>query len=219
MAQIFVSHSRNDTKPLDFLNKAFASSNVQAKYEEIEAIVQGNRTAPQVAADIAASNALMVVLGPHVEMLKHTRDWVAWESGRSNRDVWVLESLEDSPKLSVVIPLLRHYVCFEYTDPWLAYLRSIVNSYDDSHILKATVAGAGIGGIGAALAETSPGLGALIVGGVALFLAANAQTRPSGLPLCCPQCRSFYNVHVSAMTLRCPVCNSRICLAPPPQTS
>ena len=114
-----------------------------------------------------------------------------------------------SPRLSIVIPHLRHYVCFPYTDPWLAYVRSIVASYDDFHILKAVVAGAGLG---AGISETATG--ALIGGGIALLLAANAQTRPAGLPMMCPSCRSLYNIHVVVAAMRCPVCNARIRLAP-----
>jgi hypothetical protein len=55
----------------------------------------------------------MIMLGPNAEALKHTRDWISWESGNAaalNKDVWVLELLEDSPKVSVVIPYLRHYI-------------------------------------------------------------------------------------------------------------
>ena len=211
MAQIFVSHSSKDTKQLDFLSKAFATTNVQAKYEKVEAIVHGRRNAAQIAADIMASNAIMVLLGPNVEALKHTRDWVVWESGTArgtNKDIWVLEALEDSPRLSVVVPHLRHYVCFQYTDHWLAYLRTIVASYDDSHVLKTALVGAGIG---AALSEASRGMGALIGSGVGLLLAANtAQTRPAGLPTMCPQCRSSYSVHLSVPAMRCPVCNAAI---------
>jgi hypothetical protein len=208
MAQIFVSHSQKDTKLLDFLNKAFASSNVQAKYEEIELLSHGRRTSDQISADISLSNAIFVVLGKNVETLKHTRDWVAWESGiahAKNKDVWVIEALEDSPKLSVVIPRVQHYLCFNYTDPWLSYLREIVTSYDDSHVLKAVAAGAAVGGM---LSESAGG--ALLGGGVGLLAAINAQTRPSGLPVSCPACNSFYKVHIASMSMRCPVCNTRL---------
>jgi hypothetical protein len=207
MAQIFISHSAKDQKPLDFLNKAFASSNVQAKYEEFEAIIHGRRTAAQIKADIAASNAIMVVLGPNAENLKHTRDWVVWESGNAsgaNKDVWVIEAFEDSPHLSVVIPHLRHYVSFHYNDQWLAYFRQIVSSYDDSHVAKAILAGAGIG------SAFGPE-GALIGSGVGLLLgAASTQQRPAGISLACPQCCSVYCTHLGVAQLRCPVCNARI---------
>jgi hypothetical protein len=209
MAQIFISHSSKDKKPIEFLNRAFASSNIQAKYEEIEAITHGApRNSGQIKLDIAASNAIFVVLGTNAEKLKHTRDWMAWETGAAeggNKDVWVLEASEDTPQLSIVIPRLRHYVCFQYTDMWLGYLRSVVQSYDDSHIFKLAALGAGAG---AAIGE-SP-VGALIGGGLALLLAANVQTRPTGLPIVCPICRSFYNVHISTPIMRCPVCNNRL---------
>lgn len=208
MAQIFISHSSKDKKPVEFLNRAFASSNVQAKYEEIEAITHGPRNAAQIKADIAASNAIFVVLGANAEKLKHTRDWMGWETGAAggtNKDVWVLEASEDTPQLSIVIPHLRHYVCFQYTDVWLGYLRTVVQSYDDSHIFKLVTVGAGVGGV---IAE-SP-VGALIGGGLALLLAANIQTRPTGLPIVCPICHSFYSVHTATAVMRCPVCNNRL---------
>lgn len=209
VAQVFVSHSARDTKPLEFLNKAFASTNVQAKYEEIEAIVSGRRTAAQIKADIAISNAIFVVLGPKAEELKHTRDWIVWESGNaaaSNKDIWVLESFEDSPNLSVVIPHLRHHIAFHYNDQWLAYLRQIISSYDDSHVLPAGVAGGFIGG--AIGGEAGGVIGSLV--GLALGNHLTAQARPAGVTITCLGCHSVYSVHVGVPSLRCPVCNTRI---------
>jgi len=215
LAQIFISHSAKDTQPLEFLNRAFATTNVQAKHEEIEAIVSGSRTALQIRADISASHAIMVLLGPHADALKHTRDWVVWESGNASgigKDIWVLEAFEDSPNLSVVIPHLRHYVGFHYTDPWLIYLRQIIASYDDSQAIKTL---ATTTGLGALLGE---GPGALIGGGIGLLLAASTQPKaPPGLPMTCPQCRSFYNAHISAPAMRCPVCNAAIRFEVPTQ--
>lgn len=213
MSQIFVSHSRADKDGIDFINRAFASTKVEAKYEEVEAILHGRRSAAEISRDIVQSNALFVLLGKETEELRHTRDWVAWESGvatgaafQANKDVWVFEPLDESAQLSVVIPHLRHHVCFEITDPWLAYIRSIVSSYDDSHVLPAALAGAGIGaGLGSA-----PGA---VVGGIAaLILAANKQSRPIGLPVQCPKCHSNYNIHrdPARNIMRCPVCNARL---------
>jgi hypothetical protein len=213
VAQIFVSHSAKDIKQKNFINQAFASTKVEAKYEEIEAIISGKRTAAQIKADIAQSNAIFVVLGPNVETLSHTRDWVTWESGNAaafNRDVWVLEAFEDFPKLSVVIPHLRHYVCFDYNDPWLAYLRQIVSSYDDSHVLKVGAAGAGIGAmIGG---EGGAAAGAVIGGlaGMILSTMTTANTRPPGFSITCLTCQSVYSIHVGAPAFRCPVCNARL---------
>ena len=41
VAQIFISHSARDRPILDFINRAFATTKVEAKYEEIEAILEG----------------------------------------------------------------------------------------------------------------------------------------------------------------------------------
>ena len=213
MAQIFVSHSARHTKALEFFNKAFATANVTAKYEEIEAMVTGKRTAQQIKDDIRLSNAVFVILGEHVEKLPHTRDWVGSESGiasGANKDLWVFEALEDVPKITVVIPQLRHYVLFDYQDPWLIYLKKIIDSYDDSNVLKAIAAGAGFGG---AISEL---LGGAVIGsGIALLMALNAQPRPVGFPINCPVCRSVYNVHIGVPAMRCPVCNTRLQFAQP----
>ena len=207
MSQIFISHSAKDTKPLQFLNQAFATTNVQAKYEEIEAIVSGRRTAQQIRADINNSRAIMVVLGPNAENLRHTRDWIVWESGAATgvgKDIWVLEVLEDCTRLSVVVPHVRHYIAFSYDNSWLIYLRNIIASYDDSLFFKTVTATTGIG------AMAGPA-GALVGAGVGVVLAASAQPKcPTGFPMTCPQCKSLYNVHISVPTMRCPVCNCSI---------
>src|SRR5579862_9271266 len=168
MAQIFISHSAKDIALKNFINQAFATTKVEAKYEEIEAIVQGQRTAQQIGADIAQSNAVFILLGQNVENLKHTQQWVLWESGfaagaalQANKDIWVFEAFEDGSKLTVAIPHLHHHVCFQYTDPWLAYLRAIVSAYDDSHVLPTMLKGAGAGVV-AGLAAESGGAGILV---------------------------------------------------------
>jgi MTH538 TIR-like domain (DUF1863) len=208
LAQIFISHSAKDLKPKHFLNQAFATTKVEAKYEEIEAIVSGKRTAAQIRADINASRAIMVVLGQHANELQHTRDWVLWESGTATgigKDIWVLEALEDSPRLSIIIPHLRHYVAFDYNDQWLVYLRSIIASYDDSQAMQTIAATAGLGAV------FGEGVGALIGGGLGLLLVAATQPKaPTGLAMTCPKCGSFYNAHISVAAMRCPVCSCGI---------
>lgn len=213
MAQIFVSHSAKDKELVSFLSKAFASTQVKGIFEEFEAILKGPANAQRIANDIRQSNAVFVLLGKHVEELKHTRDWVGWESGvaagvalATNKDVWVLESIAEMETLSVVIPHLRHYVCFDPThEQWQGYLTQVISSYDDSHFLKVVSASAATG---AALGE---GAGALLGAGVGLVLAAMAsQARPLGYPTCCPQCWSFFNVHLADLRMRCPVCNSHL---------
>lgn len=73
MAQIFVSHSAKDKELVAPLSKAFASTPVMA----IDAILKGPVNAARIAQDIRQSNAVCVLLGRHVEELRHTRDWVA----------------------------------------------------------------------------------------------------------------------------------------------
>jgi ribosomal protein S27E len=217
MAQIFVSHSSRDRKQLDFISRAFATTNVQAKYEEIEEIVSGRRNANQIRADILASNAIMIVLGSNAESLKHTRDWIAWEAGvgagggtdGTNKDIWVLEAFEDYGRVSVVIPHVRYYASYQYTDPWLGLLRTIIASYDDSHVLKAMAAGAGLGGL------MGQGAGAVVGGLTAMILAANSKSRPAGTQIICPNCRSVYTVYLAALAMRCPVCNAQLCFPLP----
>ena len=48
MAQVFISHSAKDRRIIEFINRAFASTKVEAKYEEIEAILDGRKTAQQI---------------------------------------------------------------------------------------------------------------------------------------------------------------------------
>jgi len=213
MAQIFVSHSAKDKELVSFLSRAFAPTQVKALFEEFEAIFQGPANAQRIAQDIRQSNTVFVLLGRHVEEQKHTRDWVGWESGvaaatalETNKDVWVLESIAEMDCLSVVIPHLRHYVCFDQTEEfWQGYLTQIIASYDDSHFLKVMSVTAATG---AALGKAE---GALLGAGVGMVLAAIAsQTRPAGVPIRCPQCWSFYSVHLARPHMRCPVCNSRL---------
>jgi hypothetical protein len=219
MAQIFVSHSAKDTALKNFINQAFATTQVAAKYEEIEAILQGRRTAPQIVVDIAQSNAVFVLLGESVEKLRHTQQWVLWESGvaagaalQSNKPVWVFEAYPDRGKLSVAIPHLDDHVCFEYSDPWLAYIRAIVAAYDDSHVLPAMMKGAGAGVV-TALATENPAAGFAVGGIAALLLAANKQGPPGGLmAIRCLGCNSVYRIHREPAwnVMRCPVCNAQL---------
>ena len=58
MAKIFVSHSRKDKILRDFFSTAFATTKVEAVYEEIEAIVEGNRPETPILSDLGQSNAL-----------------------------------------------------------------------------------------------------------------------------------------------------------------
>lgn len=216
MAQIFVSHSGKDLELVSFLSKAFSSTNVKAIFEEFEALFAGPANAARIANNIRQSNAVFVLLGKQVEELRHTRDWIGWESGfaaapagETNKDIWVLEPITEADRLSVVIPHLRHYVCFDPSDErWQGYLTQIITSYDDSHFLKAMSGGAVAG---AALAPKEELWGGMAVGALSgmLLAAFSSSTRPPGAPFRCPKCLSVYAVHLCANRMRCPVCNSR----------
>ncbi len=213
MAQIFVSHSSKDKELVALMSRAFAATKVKGVFEEFEAILKGPANARRIEQDVRESNAVFVLLGRNVEDLKHTRDWVGYESGvsascalQTNKDIWVIESIADIENLSVVIPHFRHYICLDpANDRWQGYLTQIISSYDDSHVLKAVSAGAATGGV------IGEGVGALWGAGVGLILGLmTAPTKPVGLAVICPVCASSYNVHLAAPRMRCPVCNTRL---------
>ena len=149
MAQIFVSHSSKDKDLVEFLSKAFASTQVKGIFEEFESICSGPADAQRIAGNIRQSAAVFVLMGPHLEKREHTRDWVAWESGlaaaaalETNKDVWVLDPIIEDWSSSMVVPHLRHYVRFlPHDDHWQVYLSQVIASYDDSHILTAVAVG------------------------------------------------------------------------------
>jgi hypothetical protein len=198
------------------LANAFSSTQVRAIFEEFEAMRRGSADTARIENDIRQSHAVFIVLGKNVEVLKHTRDWVGFEVGyaardawETNKDIWVLEPITEADGLSVVIPHLRHYVCFNPADVgWQAYLTQIIASYDDSHFLKAMSGGAVLG---AALAPREEVLGGIAVGAFSGMLLATlgSSTRPAGGSFQCPKCLYVYGVHLCTNWLRCPRCNSR----------
>lgn len=208
MAQIFVSHSKKDGDLVSFFSKAFAPTKVKAVFEELEQITSGVRTPSKVLHDIENSNALFVILSHNVQKIPHTRDWVVWEAGvGKNRDIWVFEPYRDLGKIRVVVPYLRHYVLFGLNEYWLGYIRKIIESYDDSHVLPTIIAGAGIG-----MAVDKDKTEGAVWGGVGGTIVASLlnNQRPKGIQLKCPKCYSTYNIHVpdNLYEFRCPVCNT-----------
>lgn len=214
MAQIFISHSQRDTDIIHFFLEAFAGTKVKPHLEELEKELPSGVTAEKIEGDIQASNAVFVLLSEKVENLKHTRDWVTWECGTAkNKDIWVFEPFETLGRVRVVVPRFNHYAVFERTDEWRKYLRSIVESYDDSHVittLSATTAG------GALLNDEDRGEGAAVgfaVGLVGLLL--HSMSKPSfGIDVRCWKCFSNYKVHRYG-SFRCAVCNANSMLYQP----
>jgi hypothetical protein len=212
MGQIFVSHSKQDQPIVDFLARVAAGTKVKLIFEELERIVDGDVNAAKIHADIQRSSAVFVVVTKNLLTLPHTRDWVLWESGvAANRDIWVFEPRQQLGQVNVITPFLKHYALFELTDPWFSYLRQIIESYDDSHVLPTVLA---TGGLGAGIAK---GEGAIIGAGVGLFIAAIVNPRPQGMSVSCIQCASTYAIHltVGELLFRCPVCNKSLLLSLP----
>lgn len=207
MAQIFVSHSQRDKDIIHFFLEAFAGTTVKPHLEELEKEPPTGVTAGKIERDIQMSNAVFVLLSENVQNVQHTRDWVSWESGiAKNKDIWLFEPFEALGKIRVVVPRFNHYVLFERTDEWRKYLRSIIDSYDDSHVvatLSASTAG------GALLNEKDRGGGAVAgfaVGLVGLLL--HSMSKPSfGIDVRCWKCSSNYKIHRYG-NFRCAVCNA-----------
>lgn len=205
MAQIFLSHSKRDKEIIHFFLEAFAGTKVKPHCEEFEEQPPKGVEAEKITRDIQESNAVFVLLSEHVEKLQHTRDWVTWECGTAlNKDVWVFEPV--AQRLSIVVPRVTHFAPFEQTDEWRNYLRTIIESYDDSHVLPTLSAASGIG---AAINAKDRGTGAMAGFGVALglLLLHNASKPALGVAVSCWKCPANYRIHRLGES-RCPVCNA-----------
>lgn len=216
MAQIFISHSCKDQPIIHFFLEAFAGTKVKPHLEEFEKAVPTGVTADKITRDIQFSNAVFVLLSETVEKLPHTRDWINWECGVAvQKDIWVFEPSVSLGKINVVVPRFNHYATFDLNSEWRTYLLSIIESYDDSHVLPTLAAATGGGAL---LGE---GAGAGIGFGVGLLaLILRGKSRPLlGQAINCCSCRASYRVH-SYGQFRCAVCNAHLLLKPPsPETS
>jgi hypothetical protein len=201
MAQIFVSHSQRDKNIIHFFLEAFAGTKVKPHLEELEKELPTGVTAQKIEQDIQSSNAVFVLLSEDVENLKQTRDWVNWECGTAkNKDIWIFEPVESLGKIRIIVPRFNHYALFGRTDEWRKYLLSIIESYDDSHVIPTLSATTG----GGALLGSGP-VG-LAVGLVGLLL--HSMSKPSfGIDVRCWKCFSNYKVHQYG-NFRCAVCNA-----------
>lgn len=207
MAQIFVSHSQKDKDLIHFFLEAFAGTHVKPHLEELQDQAPTGVTAERIKGDIQASNVVFVLLSENVENLRHTRDWVNWECGTAtNKEIWIFEPFESLGKIRVVVPRFNHYVLFERTQEWRKYLRSIIESYDDSHVVPTLAAATGGGAL---FREKDPGEGAaggFMVGLVGLLL-YNLSKPSYGIDVKCWKCFSNYKVHRYG-NFRCAICNA-----------
>ena len=192
----------------DFFTNAFGGIKVIGIFEEFEKIVKGTVTPKQISIDIGNSKEIFVILGQNVQDLPHTRDWVVWETGvANNKDIWIFEPISQFGNISVVTPYLRHYVIFDTNDDCFGYIRRIIESYDDSHVLPTLLVS---GGLGALLDEKNK-IGGAVLGALAgLAISDKSKERPTGIEVICSECSSSYNIHIPKRMniFRCPVCNA-----------
>lgn len=221
MAQIFISHSQRDRHLVDFFLRAFAGTKVKPLFQELEKEPVSGITEKEITRNIEASNAVFVLLSECVQALAHTGYWVAWECGTAkNKDIWIFEPFEAGFRVRVVIPRFNHFVRFNQNEDWRRYIRGVIDSYDDSHVLTALSAGAGIGAV---LDEKDRGRGAakgFLVGIGGLIL--HSINKPSfGYPVRCLKCHSNFSVHLpdGVEEFRCANCNADLALPSPPQTA
>ncbi len=147
--EIFVSHSKDDTN-IDYIANTCIDANTKPILEELENIIVSNQiitgqvTHWKIKADIERSKAVFVILSPLIvdEFHKHTRDWIAWETGVAaaySKDVWVLEPYSELGKISVVIPYLSQYMVFDpNNEKCTKYLKDVFESYSNSKNIRPT---------------------------------------------------------------------------------
>jgi hypothetical protein len=218
MAEIFVSHSKRDEDIRTFFANIFAGENVAGKFVEFE-----EYQAPPwqyIQERVNAAKAVFVLLGPHVQELSYTRDWLTWETGVASqvgRDIWVFEPFNQW--CNIAIPHVSHYVVYEQIPDAITYVKLIIKSYDDTgqlaSLLRGATIGGGIGGVLGSISGKKEDAGASAVLW-ALFgaLIEGARTdpsrvRPMGMPIKCV-CNSAYRVHVLLDNFPCPICRQWI---------
>jgi len=213
MAQIFVSHSKEDEKIVKFFGTIFGSTQVKAIYKEFEGFKDPEAWV-DIQRDISRSNAIFILLSENVQSIRHTRDWVVWESALASpmrKDIWLFEPFEVVGSIDVIIPHVDHYFVYEQKNEYQTYIKKIVESYDDSQVLPATLIGAGIGAICETLitkGKRPPILGTIVGGIGGTLLADPSKKRPKGIPVKCSSCNALYNVHMRLDKIRCPICNA-----------
>ena len=214
MAQIFISHSQRDGQMVNFFLRAFAGTKVKPLFQELEKEPANGITEKEITRNIETSDAIFVLLSKTVESLAHTGYWVAWECGTAkNKDIWIFEPFAAGCRIHVVIPRFNHYVRFEQNDNWRKYIRSVIDSYDDSHVLPMLSSGASIG---AALDEEDRARGAAkgLLVGISDLLLRNFSKPSFGYLIKCLKCHSTFSVHIpdGVFDFRCANCNAHLAL-------
>ena len=225
IGQIFISHSKKDKEIVNFFGKILGSTRVKGVLKEIEGF-KSDEEFQEIQNDIQNSSAIFILLGENVQNLKHTRDWVVWESAIAStvgKEIWIFEPMELLGKIDVIFPHLSHYLIYKFDQDYQNYIREIIESYDDADVLPAVVAGSFFGGVGGTAVEALiskesklSGIGTLlgigIVGTIASFMADPSRKRPTGILIRCSKCKNKYRIHMKIPKIRCPICNAILAL-------
>ena len=220
MSQIFISHSQKDGEIVSLFSKAFGATHVRGVFMEYEKITGNKEIKTQdIRNQIKNSSAVFILLSENVNDLPHTRDWIVWESGFAaslGKEIWIFEPTSDLGKIDVVIPGFTHLVPIDIEmEQSYEYLRAIIESYDDSHVLPNAAVYGFLGAIGATMIASPHEREDAVVAGAALggffgMLAGTKQRlRPMGISTQCIHCNRVYHVHVPfEFEFRCPGCNN-----------
>lgn len=217
MAQVFISHSKADSGIKAFFEKAFAISKVRAVFVEYESYEPP--AGPYIQKQINESSAMFLLLGPNVERLAHTKVWIGTETGlaqQAQRAIWVFEPVQQPT--NVPVPFVTHYVPYVDTDQAFQYIKTIINSYDDSAALEALIRGGTLGAAGGATvaddAKKKDGalLGAIVGALFESWRTDPSHSRPMGVPITCgyQNCRTTFRVHGMPISFYCPVCRREL---------
>ena len=234
MSRIFISHSQKDEDIISLFSKVFGSTHVRSIFMEYEKMVHGHDIKSEdIKKEMQNSAALFIILSKNVKNNAHTRDWILWESGVAaslGKDIWIFELNSDFGKIDVVIPYFTHYIPIDLNlKEVYAYLRSIIESYDDSQILPNALAFGFLGMIGATILAPpkqqgdAAVLGGALGGSFGAITGDKSHLRPMGTSTQCIHCKRLYHVHCPFnFKFRCPGCNNYLTLIPqklPPQKS
>lgn len=139
LATIFVSHSKYDKDIINFINNAFATSKVEAKYMEFENIPE--YPGRYIANEVRNSSALFVLLGYNITRNLYTSNWIAYEVGlakASNIPIWIIETFDSNLSNFIKFPIPYCDYLFLYKlhdDKYVKYLRNVIIKYYEG-ILK-----------------------------------------------------------------------------------
>ncbi len=133
MVQIFISHSKDDEDIRKFFDERFARTTVKAVAMEFE---RYEPPASKVIMDqIIISDAVFVLLGPHITQKPATQSWVAFETGFAAGKappchIWVFEPVQYAP-IDFPVPFLHHYMPYDPNVPeHRDYITDIVKAYE-----------------------------------------------------------------------------------------